>query len=819
MLKITNAEVFKNSRILLGEDCHIRYAPKSPYQVIIGQNGIGKTTFLTNLLSYPSLGGKAFHKDGFARVNFELDNRSVETRISHDGKYSFTVDGLEENVGGTQAVQKDKYAEYFGITSEIEAILSPNFDFLAMTAQKRQEFLAKLTTGDLSVALNLFKKLEQKARQSDGAIKRMEANLIELKSKAIPAEDYEAYKQRLEALNSDIRDLLLEINDEAENRSYSDISVYTARVEQLEESMSKEWVRYYCFGGVNARDEEHAIEIREQLNNQIARCESELDGLMQQFQSFEEILNTLTLGNVSEIEQRESELHARLNALPDDSNLLDIKFDTEQDYRDAYRALESAITPLSLAISEIRGEWSERLLNINLENLRNECSDVQRKVYKLEAEIAQIDTDLDHQHSGEVRCPDCGKQFTPGLDERRRATQLARREQVVEAVSRGKVLLESKTQEGVAAKEFQDKYNAIRYMCSGTLLTPIFLAVNNLASLLKDPGHFLRVSQMALQTLSIKCEKSVITEDLNTLAKQKMVMKDRSIDSSQSLTDRMAIVEDRIWRAQRNLEELRSRRDNHVLRLRKVKEYDRWAEQKTNEYEQLGDEIFGAAEYHLNQIRRELLVTLQSSAAELSTLIANYEKDHTQLEYLEGLIESERELMVATRLAADELSPKTGMIAEQLFGFIESFFSDVMEICNTIWTYNVQIFPAKDTAENLTYTFPVEFNDSGNVSDDISKTSDGQYSLLNFAIKITALRYKGYSEGPVFLDEPEADFTPAHKVRMMNFIRDMVEAGLFTQVFIISHHESGWGALPYPDIVDFSYESNLPGTNEVVKFK
>ena len=251
----------------------------------------------------------------------------------------------------------------------------------------------------------------------------------------------------------------------------------------------------------------------------------------------------------------------------------------------------------------------------------------------------------------------------------------------------------------------------------------------------------------------------------------------------------------------------------------KVRRFERWAETQEKEYVDIGEQLFASAEYELDQIRRELLVTLQASASELATLISNYEKDHTQLEYLTGMIESERAQMEAVKMSADELSPKTGMIAEQLYGFIECFLDDVMEICNSIWTYNVQIYPAKDRSAALTYVFPVEFNNSDRASDDIAKTSEGQYSLINFAIRITALRYMGYEKSMLFLDEPEGAFTPVHKVKMMNFIRDMVESGLFSQVFIISHHESGWGALPYPDIIDFSYESNLPGTNEVIRFK
>lgn len=819
MLKIRNAEVYKNSRILLGEDCHIRYNPQSPYQVLIGQNGIGKTTFLTNLLSYPTLGGKGFHKDGYSSVKFEKDGKDIAVRIGHDGKYSFTVDGLEENVGGTQSVQRDMFKDHLGITSDIEAVLNPNFDFLSMTGQKRQEFLAKLTTGDLAFALQLHKKLEQRARQHDGVIKRLESNLIELRTKAIPAEEYEAYKLRLETLNCDIRDLYIELNQDAQNASGRGVGSYLPRIEQLEHNLTREWTKYYCFGGVEAVDEVDAVEQLHVMRSKIASKESELEGLMQQFEMFNEVMTSLTSGGGGDIDARLADLEARLKELPLDTNILDIVMENERDYRDANRALGRLYNELSIKVSEIQGEWSENLLQVDLAALRTEHVDIERAVMKLNSDIDRIDEDLNHSHTGEVRCPDCGKLFTPGLDERRKASMVERRTRLSESRLRGQLLLEEKTKLGKEARLCQDQYNHIRAMCNLPILSDAFLVINNKASLLQDPNHWLRVCSMAMQTLEIKAEKAGIQDDINVLLNQKRMMSESNIESTQTLADRLTILDERIWHVNNDIQSLRDRTTNYTQRLDKVRKFERWAAAQEQEYKDIGEGLFQSAEYELDQIRRELLVTLQASAGELSTLISNYEKDHTQLEYLTSMIESERSAMVAVKLSADELSPKTGMIAEQLFGFIECFLDDVMEICNSIWTYNVQIYPAKDKSASLTYIFPVEFNHQANASDDISKTSAGQYSLINFAIKITALRYMGYQQGVLFLDEPEADFTPIHKVKMMNFIRDMVESGLFTQVFIISHHESGWGALPYPDIVDFSYESNLPGTNEVIKFK
>lgn len=819
MLKITHAEVYRNSRILLGEDCHIRYKPKSPYQVIIGQNGIGKSTLLTNLLSYPSLGGKGFHKDGFSSVIFDSNEKEVIVKITHDGKYSFLYDNEEKNVGGTQSVQKEMFAEYLNITADIESVLNPNFDFNRLSPQKRQEFLAKLTTGDLGFALQLHKKLEQRARQHDGVIKRLESNLIELRAKAIPETEYTAYKERLQLLNDDIRDLYIELKQQPMGVSTKSLGDFTSRISQLENNLTREWVKHYCFGGVDASDDSDASEKLYRLRLALVEKEKESEGLMQQYEMFNEVLTSLKIGDDEDLDTRLASLEQQLNSFPPEESMMVINLPSERDYRDAHKALSELYSTLAIKVSEVQGEWSESLLQADLEALREEHQLIERKVFKLDAEIAAIDAELTHQHTGEVRCPDCNKLFTPGLDEKRRNSSIKRREQLSESRQRGQAVLEEKIRYGQQVRACQDQYHCIRQMCNVPILTTTFEAINGLASLVKDSSHWLRVCSFALQNLEVMQTRAGVEEDISTLLKQKQMLSDSNIESTQSLADKLEFLNDRIWSVNNDSASLRKRIQSYSQSLEKVRRYDKWAQAQEEEYSEIGVDLMATIERELDVIQRELLQTLQASANEISTLISNYEKDHAQLEYLEQMIVTEREAMVATRLSADELSPKTGMIAEQLFGFIESFFDDVMEICNTIWTYNVQIYSGKDNAASLTYLFPVEFNYQENRSEDLAKTSEGQYSLINFAIKITALRYLGYTGGVLFLDEPEADFTPMHKVKMMNFIRDMVESGLFSQVFIISHHESGWGALPNPDIADFSHESNLPGTNEVIQFK
>lgn len=824
MLTIKSAEIVKNSRILLGEDCHIRYNPSSPYQVIIGQNGIGKTTFLANLISYPSKGTKSFHKDGFSSIIFEKDGEEFTTITRDDGKYIFTRgDGVDGNlnIGGTQGVQRELFAEHLGIDAFTESILSPKFDFLAMSAAKRQEFFAQLAIGDLSEGLSIFKRLEQRARQHDATVKRIESNLAELKAKVIPEEEYEDYKSRLAEITGNIKELYLEMSSEG---SYGHVASHTEldkMMDALETKLTSGWTKVYCFGGVNANSVEEAELKITLLRANLVRLRSVYQSKVEEFTSLDDLRRSLGTdgSNLTSLREEEADLVRKLDGMLGEDLLLPITFRTSEDCAEALKTLEELIDELTLDISELDGERGESLLQCDLEALYKEAIEIQAGINKIVVESERISQELEHQHQGEVRCPDCGKSFNPALDERRKARAEKRLDELQSAHHRGSILYSEKRKVIDEATQYTKSYSEIRRKYSSAVLAPVFRYIESQCTIASDPGKFVMLMQQALHTLTWREAELYAQEDLAKVRNTIRIMEERDLGSSVLLEEKMAGIELTLFELEPKIKRLNDEIQDFENRLRKAKEYDKWVDDVIAEHDAVGVAVFTKARKELDEIFTELLETLQASANELSQSISNYEQSHAQVAYMEELLELERTSAVAVKKAADELSPKTGAIAEQLFGYIEGWLDDVMDVISRIWMYEVKIYPAKDSDKGLSYIFPVRFNDSDKESSDIADTSTGQYNIINFAAKIVSLRHRGYTEGPVFLDEPDGTLTPHHKVKMMQFIRELIEDGIFSQVFIISHHESGWGALPYPDIIDFSYELASPETNKVIKFK
>lgn len=833
MLRITSAEVYKNSRILLGDDCHIRYTPVSNYQVILGQNGIGKSTFLSNLLSYPSLGGKAFHKEGFSKVIFETEQGEITTRLGADGKYGFYLGDTNLNEGGTQGIQKELYAEHLGITPSIEAILNPSFDFLAMTAAKRQEFLASLTTGDLSFALTLHKSLEQKARQSDNVIKKLELNLAELQAKIIPDDEYELLKKRLEELNKSIKELYLSIDDTMEPPRYT-VEELVARRERFKNVLRSEFKEKHPKAPVPAKDSAHAEEIVRYYVQSIAAMHSEYHSLTEQFESLSEIRQQMNPGNgvgnspegiQSELnriqgilEEKNSEYMLKHLSQSNDPNGVTIRRNSIEEYYNLSDMLLSAAADIEHIYGLFAGTWTKELILYDFNGAKEAIDVTRNKLFRIQSEIQSLEERLEHMHDNDVECPECKTKFTPGARGNETRESIEKKlEYFYTQLGKGKEVFEKQKEKLNQAETIRGEVERAVNLVRNRDMGDVYESVVSRYSLIESPQDFIRELYRIAACLPLIGDIKDLHMQKRELEKQlEYIIK---VGSTEMIDKRLEELEGKIYNLGSRIRETEDEQKSFLDKIRQASNYMVWTDTKNKEYMELNNLIERTIKAIYNEANKRIVDKLQISSSELAKTINNHEKDLIRLEQVSEMLEKEKVSYQAAKRSADELSPKSGLIAEQLFGFIEAFFNDVMEILNETWSYDITIYPAKDNSESLSYIFPVEFNNSGIKSEDISKTSEGQYAIINFAIRIVALRYKGYVNGPLFLDEPEKDIHPGHKVKMMNFIRMLVEHGIFSQVFIISHHEAAWGALPYPDIVDFTEENTGDNVNKVVTFK
>jgi ABC-type Mn2+/Zn2+ transport system ATPase subunit len=120
-----------------------------------------------------------------------------------------------------------------------------------------------------------------------------------------------------------------------------------------------------------------------------------------------------------------------------------------------------------------------------------------------------------------------------------------------------------------------------------------------------------------------------------------------------------------------------------------------------------------------------------------------------------------------------------------------------------IWSYPMRVLDcgvAGQAGAELDYKFPLMVNKDSNVVPDIKDASSGQQEIINLAFKVTAMMYLGLQESPLFLDEFGKTFDEAHRTQAMHVIKSLMDQKPFTQLFMVSHYESTYGAFTNSEI-------------------
>ncbi len=101
----------------------------------------------------------------------------------------------------------------------------------------------------------------------------------------------------------------------------------------------------------------------------------------------------------------------------------------------------------------------------------------------------------------------------------------------------------------------------------------------------------------------------------------------------------------------------------------------------------------------------------------------------------------------------------------------------------------------EDGGVELDYRFPLMVHTKDNVQPDVSKGSSGMKEVIDFSFVITAMKYLGLSNAPIYLDEWGKTLDVMHKRASIDALKALLEQQHFTQLFLISHDFSQYTSL------------------------
>lgn len=807
-MRITRLELKGYSRLMLGSIDHITYTPESDLQIIVGTNGCGKSSLLAQLSPLPG-SPQEFRKGGFKKIWIEHqgDTYYLESNFKSSAHHSFRRNDEELNPGGTGQVQKELALQVFKWTPALHDLLTGVERITRMGPTKRREWIMRLSAADYGYATKVFNSIYAKYRDSQGALKHLNARIATENTNMRALEACEGLEERVEVLRRDLSALLISIDgtlpkadqvDRERDRaleqiraaaklilavdvsffrngpyeSYREMQNALARgqqtLEQYQDDLRQATAEYAELDHQAAELGQVDDEIPDDLDARIAQAQRELASIEQGIQQFHAIpsprqANEATLNIAGQI-------HQIFSTLPDNSDRI--------------------YTP---AMGEQR-----------MARVREQQSIIDKSTARLTA--------INHRRTvlnslKESQCPECGHTWREGFTTQEIEQLDAWESEHHALITQAEVIIAEERHQLTYLDEVGGLYTQLRGLMNGyPVLAPLWNHIMENQLHLNRPNE----SVGLIQTWIRDCKLAEQRETAKTHLQQLTLMAQRQADGTLNhITYRRkqltTIIETTTASIQTQRQEV-GQLEQQLNRFNTFLSQFRQLEKDYRQFEVLVRNTYGA---HANRVLEERVHQHQD---EMATIQRNLTQFHTLRGILDDLQRSQEQVSLKNQALAvltSELSPISGLIAEDITGFIGCVVDQLNAVISSIWEYDMTVMPCVMENGDLNYKFPIDNND-GPPRGDISQGSTGQQDVIDFAFVLTVLMYLDLGEVPLFLDELGASFDPQHRIRAMGFVKQIVDSKRFSQIFFISHYASSFSALSAGQLLV------LEGTNVAV---
>lgn len=799
-MKILELELDLYKRLALNQIRHFKLTLKEIVQLILGTNGSGKSSILYELSPLPA-NHKAYHKGGKKRILIAHQNRMYELISDFkDGQdHYFIVDGENLNIGRTVTIQKELVREHFGITQETHEILLGDELFTQMGPGRRRELFTSLCVVDYTYAIKLYQKIQTLMRDDHGTVKNLKKRLATETANALKDDEIAALRARLAELNRESQAMYMLRNANAPS-TYEARTVAEAARQTIEELMAK-------FRAVRQVLRDKCYITPDEYQEDIDSLRAELHGIEGVYaRASEEFIKAASeVDSVSGLEGED--LTQLQDTIIEDSKLAQTLLETRkkplvgfkplaasQSMELVYESLYAVLTALpadpdglmsSQALTEVADKLRELELSLSV-NKEKLAGFEHREKHLVELASAEA-----------VSCPKCEHAFRMGYSEVEHAG-------IRQRISTGQGFLTTLHKQIGEYREQHDKlsnYAAlyreyVRITRNSPELQPLWDLIVEEDALRRSPQHTLTLIELVRSDLRIEMRVQAIRDKIQTdMHKLKLVQYAQS-EVIKGKKARIEALEQEIGRLSKQKIYVQDRLNGLVQTQRQIKHMyelgDRMA-QARQDFGQASCTIIDAVK---NEIIDEALADTHREIAVLSTRVNSINQHEALIQDLKQQILNHEKSERAYKALADSLSPVDGLIAEGMLGFIRNFVARMNALIAKVWTYRMEVHDCSTEADSaeLNYKFPLTVLNNPEPVPDVGDGSSGQQEMLNLAFRIVAAQCWGLDKGPLSLDEFGKTFDESHREAATNVVRQLVEQLSFSQLFMISHYESSYGA-------------------------
>lgn len=819
-MKILSIELTGFKRMQLNQVVSFKMIMEESIQLILGTNGSGKSSLIAELTPLPGDPAHYF-KEGSKTIRITHHGSSyVLISIFAGGqKHEFWKDGENLNEGRTVTVQKELVRQEFGITPEVHDLLTGRLRFCDMAPIRRREWFTKLADTNYDYALGVFQKLKDRLRDTSGAAKLAKRRLVAEQAKVISAAEEEKLTRETHEISRELELLqsqrapverasqdyrseiehglheLARLSQRLLRMNFAAPTLYTTQVD--EDGVTHTTARRFAsLEAVTAAIDEYrqTMAVTQELINKAVAEHKKIEDTVA-------VLQRTGAEGVASLRQRQASLLVQGSALLETRRL---KLNM-QPYNShlALQVLDSLSEQLQAIFAELPSNEDKRFSQQRQQEVQQQLLQLKDARGARTVQLLQLGGKRQHmqahKNADQVQCPACMHRWHLGYsdDEAQRLDeQMATHEVEIKKLDEQVADLEVTAAQ---IQEYGELYRSyVRLTQSAPLLRPLWDYVT-------EQGYVWRSPKMVPQLLEhhrFDLQQEIAAAEIDQqLADIDQLIRDAEKVGNASLAEQSSKLEEVSF----HIEELTARLNRAQEHLSECNAYcQRISEgqELAAKIAQLQTDLSSANAQMVEMLRRE---TLNGVIRTLQHLLVRKEETLAAVTLQKGIIAdlqtniAQLELQEeAARLCVQALSPTEGLIAEGLLGFIRSFVAEMNSLIRKIWSYPLVIKDCGQTDSDgaeLDYKFPMMVQSKDNVVRDVNEGSTGMQEIVNLAFKVTAMKYLGLAEAPLYLDEFGASFDKAHRFQATAVIKSLMDQRPFTQLFLVSHYEASYGAL------------------------
>lgn len=781
--------------------------------LLIGSNGSGKSTIIEELSPLPA-NHQNYRRGGHKIITIEHNNTIYELKsifYEEKPKYHFIKNGEELNPGKTMTVFKELVYTEFKITPDIHNVLIGKVTFESMSVAQRRKWFTNIPGVDYEYAIQYYKRLKERAKVYQTTIKDLHSKLIKEQSKLLDVDDEMNLKRRIEELTNDLHHFInMKPNKEPPMVTYKEtLSNLSFKADQLLKSHNNVSNALSQYVDVNTEEVKESISSinnnAEALKYMMSDCAIELDAIRLEVLKYDEVNMDMVNNSKSMLEDCDKEIEF-IKSTMFNSSIEELYSIANANHTNKLLTLLNSKLPYFEYLS------SEAIPDVQKQFNQDQLAVYQRKLSDLDVSLATLNkehllnrSDIQHQEKHrdnvDTECPKCNHVWKVGYDSNVYSKLLATRDRInihIENVTSKKKSLSQLVE--TVSHQVEIRKNLYTLGNFYPEVTPLVREIQQ--ALYDNPSSIIGTVHKVIMDLSnsIKINNILLKkEEINKEASKKADYDAATLQNMKNTMDaaekKYALLSSKygvLLQKKRDLEHILNQR----AILEKVNEdLVNFTHTVDNFKRNVGANVF-------YRYVNSAIVYLKTEIAVAQESITNNTLRQRTVKMIEDdikLIETKTELLEKT---CEILSPTSGLIAQGLTRFLNSFVADMNHFISLVWSYPLELMCEQFQNEeiDLDFKFKVGVNDNDPV-DDVSSTSSGQKEIIDLAFRKINTSYLGLFNHPLYLDEFGTKMDHAHRNRAVRVIEDMITESSQMQVFMVSHYASSYSSLNNAQVV------------------